>query len=112
MVRPVVGLELVINTKEGIDKDGGMVGAAYIDDISIATMGSIDNHHPQVSRVFQLLIYNNMCVEIAQCIFNSKDVIILRCIISGDGLGMDPRTSKAIVDWPRPLKKKEVQQLL
>jgi hypothetical protein len=33
-------------------------------------------------------------------------------IVSGTGLTMDPEKAKAIVDWPRPISRKEVQQIL
>jgi len=37
ILRPLLGRELVIDTKVAIDDDGGMVVVAYIDDILIAT---------------------------------------------------------------------------
>jgi len=58
--RPLLGLELVIKTDVHIDQDEGMVVAAYIDDILIATKGSLEKHHKQVSKVFQLLMDNGM----------------------------------------------------
>lgn len=33
-------------------------------------------------------------------------------VVSGKGLRMDPDKAKAIVDWPRPKSRKEVQQSL
>ena len=112
ILRPLLGMELVINTREEIDKDGGMVVVAYIDDILIATKGTIDKHHIQVAKVFQLLMDNNMCVKIDKCIFDASEVSFLGFIVSGKGLRMDPEKAKAIVDWPRPTNKKEVQQIL
>jgi len=112
ILRPLLGLELVINTKEEIDKDRGMVVVAYIDDILIATKGSIEKHHQQVGKGFQLLMDNHMYVEIDKCIFDAKVVPFLGFIVSGDGLRMDPEKSKAIVNWPRTMSKKEVQQRL
>jgi len=44
ILRPVLGIELVINTKIDIDEDEGMVVVAYIDDILIATKGSIHKY--------------------------------------------------------------------
>lgn len=62
ILRPLLGLKLVIKTDVHIDKDDEMVVAAYIDDILIATNGSIQKHHNQVSKVFQLLMDNHMCI--------------------------------------------------
>jgi len=112
ILRPLLAMELVINTKDQIDKDGGMVVVAYVDDILIATTGCIDKNHQQVGKVFQLLMYNHMCVEIDKCVFDAKEVPFFGFLLSGTGLKMDPEKSKAIVNWPRPTNEKEVQQLL
>jgi len=111
ILQPLLGMELPNNTKEEIDKDGGMVVVAYIDDILTATKVSIDKHYQQVGTVFQLLLENNMCVDINKCIFDAKEVPFLGFIVSGVGLSMDPEKSKAIVDWPGPTNEKKVQQL-
>jgi hypothetical protein len=65
-------MELVIDTKVAIDDDGGMVVVTYIDDILIATKGSMEKHHRQVSKVFQLLKDNHMFVGIDKCILMQK----------------------------------------
>jgi hypothetical protein len=112
ILRPLLGMELVVNTKVAIDDDWGMVVVAYIDDILIATKGSMEKHHQQVSKVFQLLKDNHMCVEIDKCIFDAKEVPCLGFMVSRSGLRMNPDKAKAIVQWPRPTNVKEVQQLL
>jgi len=112
ILRPLLGLELVIKTDVHIDKDEGMVVVAYIDNILIATKGSLDKHHKQVSKVFQLLMDNDMCIDIDKCVFHGSQTTFLGIIVSGSGLQMDPEKARAIVDWPRPTSRKEVQQLL
>jgi transposase InsO family protein len=112
ILRPLLGLELVIKTDVHIDEDEGMVVVAYIDDILIATKGSLEKHRKQVSKGFQLLMDNHMCIEIDKCIFEATQVPFLGFIVSGTGLTMDPDKAKAIIDWPRPKSRKEVQQLL
>jgi len=112
ILRPFLGLELVIKTDIHVDEDEGMVVVAYIDDILIATKGSLDKHQKQVSNVFQLLMDNNMCIEIDKCVFDAQEMTFLGFVVSGSGLQMDPEKARAIVDWPRPTSRKEVQQLL
>jgi hypothetical protein len=112
ILRQLLGMELVVDSKVAIDDDGGMVVVAYIDDILIATKGSMEKHHRQVSKVFQLLTDNHMCVEINKCIFDAKEVPFLGFMVSRSGLRMNPDKAKAIVQWPRPTNVKEVQQLL
>jgi len=112
ILRPVLGLELVINRRIDINKDGGMVVVAYIDDILIATKGSIEKHRKQVGKVFNLVLENKMCLEIDKCVFDAKDVSYLGIIVNIRELKMDPEKAKNIVDWPRPTNQKEVQQIL
>jgi hypothetical protein len=112
ILRLLLGMKLVIDTKLAIDDDGGMVVVAYIHDILIATKESLAKHHRQVSKVFQLLRDNYMCVEIDKCICDAEEVPFLGFMVSGSGLRMDPAKAKAIIDWPRPTNVKEVQQPL
>jgi hypothetical protein len=112
ILRPLLGIELVIKTDLHIDKDEGMVVVAYIDDILIATKGSLEKHHRQVSKVFQLLMDNHMCIEIDKCVFDVSETVFLGFMVSGAALLMHPDKARAIVDWPRPTSRKEVQQLL
>jgi len=53
-----------------------------------------------------------MCVEIDKCIFEASETTFLGFVVSGSGLKMDPDNARAIVDWPRPTSRNEVQQLL
>jgi hypothetical protein len=112
ILRPLLGLELVIKSDICVDEDEGMVVVAYIDIILIATKGSLEIHHRQVWKVFELLMDNHMCIEIDKCVFTATETAFLRFIVSGTGLSMDPEKERAIVDWPRPTSRKEVQQLL
>jgi hypothetical protein len=112
ILRPLLGKELVIKTDVHIDEDEGMAVVAYIVDILIATKGSLDKHHRQVSKVFQLLMDNHMCMEIDKCVFDVSETAFVGFMISGSGLRMDPDKAEAITDWPRPTTRKGVQLLL
>jgi len=112
ILRPLLGLELFLHSKEELDKDEGMVVVVYIDDTLIAMKGSLQKHHQQVSKVFHLFMDKNMCVEIDKCIFDATEVPCLGFMVSGEELRMDPDKARAIVDWPRPTSQKAVQQLL
>jgi hypothetical protein len=112
ILRPVLGIELVINREIHVDKDNRMVVVAYIDDIIIATKGSVDKRRRQVGKVFDLLLENKMCIEIDKCVFEQQEASFLGFIVSGETIRMDPAHAQDIVDWPRPTKQKEVQQIL
>jgi len=112
ILRPVLGIELVIKTDIHIDEDEPMVVVAYIDDIIIATKGLLEKHRRQVGKVFDLLLDNEMCVEIDKCVFEQTEAVFLAFIVSGKNIRMDPAKAQDIVDWPRPKNQKEVQQIL
>jgi hypothetical protein len=76
ILRPLLGLELVIKTDVHVDENKGMVVVAYIDDILIATKGSLQKYHHQVSKVFQLLMDNHMCIEIDKCVFDTTELYL------------------------------------
>jgi hypothetical protein len=112
ILRPLFEIELVIKTDVHIDEDEGMVVVAYINDILIATKGSLEKHHHQDSKVFQLLMDNDMFIEINKCVFDVCETPFSGFIVSGSGFRMDPEKARAIGDWPRPTSRKEVQLLL
>lgn len=108
----MLGIELVINTKVHIDEDDGMVVVAYINDIIIATKGSVAKHRRQVGKVFDLLLENQMCVKINTCVFEQMEASFLGFIISGQSIRMDPAKARDTVDCPRPKNQAQVQQIL
>jgi hypothetical protein len=112
ILRPLLGLELVIRPYIQVDEDEGIVIAAYINDVLIPTKGSFDKHRRQVSKVFPLLMDNSMCIEIDKCMFDVSETTLLGFMVSGTSLRMDPDKAKAIIDWPRPTSRQEVQQCL
>jgi hypothetical protein len=82
-------IELVIDTKLHINDDDRVVVVAYIDDILIATKGSLDKNRRHVSKDFQLLMDNNMFLEIDRCVFNVYETTFLCFIVRGKALHMD-----------------------
>jgi hypothetical protein len=112
ILRLVLGIELVIKTDIYIDENEGIVVVAYIDDIIIATKGSVEKHRRQVGKVFDLLLENQMCIEIDKYVFEQTEAVFLGFIVSGKTIRMDPTKAQDIVNWPRPKNQKEVQQIL
>jgi len=106
------GFDLDVNSNIRLGEDKGIVGVACIDDILITTMGLLDKHHRQVSIVFQLLMDNNMCNHIGKCVFVVTETTFFGSVVSGSSVLIDPDDGKAMVDWPRPTSRMEVQQLL
>jgi len=77
ILQPLLRMELLIDTKIYTDEYEGIIVITFIDDILIATKGSLEQYHKQVSMVFQLLMDNNICVKIDKCIFDATDETFL-----------------------------------
>jgi hypothetical protein len=88
ILRPVLGIELFIYREIHIDKDEGMVVVAYVNDIIIATKGSLEKYRLQVGKVFDLVLENNMCIEIDKCVCEQTEASFLGSIVSGQSIGM------------------------
>jgi len=68
ILRPVLGIEFVVNTEIHIDQDEGMVVAAYMDNIIIATKGLVEKHRRQVGKVLDLVLEYQMLLESDKCV--------------------------------------------
>lgn len=112
MLQPVEGIELVINMKMVIDINEVLVVVSYITNCRIVTKGSIEKHKKQVSKIFDVVLENNMCGEIDKCHFDQMEVAFLGVIVDGKLIRMDPTNAQAMVNSPRPKNEQEDQQLL
>jgi len=112
ILRPVLGIELVIKTDIHIDEDEGMLVVAYIADIIISNKGSVEKDQRQLGKGFDSLLENQMCIDIDKCVFEQTEAVFLGLIVNGKSIRMDPAKAHDIVDWPKPKNQKEVQQVL
>lgn len=94
--------------KELIDK--GVV-VVYLDDIMVFTK-TLEEHRIVVRRVLEILRENKLYLKPEKCKFEKKETEYLSLIVSGGKVRMDPAKIKAIVDWPTPKNKKELQSFL
>jgi len=89
---------------------GGHI-VVYLDDILIYTT-TITELVYWTHKVFQLLLKLDLYLRPAKCSFNQTLVEYLGLIISEGELRMDPVKLKAVQDWPKPKKVKDIQQFL
>jgi len=89
---------------------GGHV-VIYLDDILIYAT-TITELVYWTHKVFQLLLKLDLYLRPAKCSFNQTLVEYLGLIISEGKLCMDPVKLKAVQDWPKPKKVKDIQQFL
>ena len=50
--------------------------------------------------------------KLSKCSFYQKEIHYLRHITSGEGISMDPKKVKAIMDWPVPRNAHEVRSFM
>ena len=72
----------------------------YMDDILIATSGSLEYHRQQVNKVLNKLLTNDLFLNPKKCQFHVREVEFLGAIIGKGKVKMDPIKVKAIEEWP------------
>ena len=84
----------------------------YMDDILIATNGSLDQHRHKVAQVLTNLRNNYLYLRPEKCRFHQKEVEYLGVIVGNGRVKMDPIKVQGIADWPTPTNLKELQSFL
>lgn len=92
-----------------------MIGAGdiciYMDDILIYAQ-TREQLRAITRRVLERLRRNKLYLKAEKCEFEREQVEYLGLVISHNQVAMDPAKVSAVVDWPRPKDKKEVQSFL
>ena len=81
---------------------------AYLDNILIYSKKRKE-HREHVAKVLRKLRDAGLQVDVKKCEFDVTETVFLGVIVSGQGLRMDPRKVKAMVDWKSPTNLKESQ---
>ena len=80
----------------------------YMDDILIATKGSLERHRALVTHVLRKLQDNDLFLKPEKCHFHTKSVEYLGIIVGKGKVKMDSVKVKALTDWPMPTNLKEL----
>jgi len=84
----------------------------YMDDILIATTGSLDKHRSKVAHVLTKLQDNDLFLKPEKCHFHKEEVEYLGVIVGKGQVKMDPIKVQGITDWPTPTNLHEVWSFL
>ena len=84
---------------------------AYLDDILIYSK-SKKEHLAHLRQVLALLRKNGLYAKLSKCAFLQEQTEFLGHVISKDGIHTNAGLVKAIREWPRPTKQKDVQQFI
>ncbi|MGA7507230.1 MAG: reverse transcriptase family protein, partial [Erwinia billingiae] len=80
----------------------------YMDDILIATRGSLDYHRNRVAHVLRKLRDNDLYLKPEKCRFHQREVEYLGVIVGKGHVKMDPIKVQGIADWPTPTNHTEL----
>jgi hypothetical protein len=100
--------------KEVIEKHAarGTIIRIYMDDIAIATMGTLQDHIDTVHDVLRVTEQNNLYFKLSKCTFHASSIDYLGVIIEKGMTRMDPVKIAGIKNWPIPTKVKDIRSFL
>ena len=83
----------------------------YLDDILIFSK-SLEEHTHHVQTVLQRLLENSLFVKAEKCEFHTQSIAFLGYIVAQGRLEMDPAKVSAVMSWPVPENRKQLQRFL
>jgi transposase InsO family protein len=81
----------------------------YLDDVIVYSR-TVSEHIERLERVFERLQSANLTLKPSKCTLLQKSVSFLGHVIGGEGISMDPRKVKEVVEWPVPKTLTQVRQ--
>jgi RNase H-like domain found in reverse transcriptase/Reverse transcriptase (RNA-dependent DNA polymerase) len=84
----------------------------YMDNILIATTGSLTQHYNKVAQILKKLQDNNLFLKPEKCQFHKQEVEYLGIIVGKGQVKMDLVKVKEIMDWPIPTNVSELHSFL
>ena len=85
--------------------------AAFIDNVIVGTETE-EGHDNIVAEVIRRLEENNLYIKLEKCKWKVREVEFLRVIIGPDGIKIEEKKVKGVVEWPTPKCVKDVQKFL
>src|SRR5260221_11953322 len=82
-----------------------------MDDILVYSH-TLSNHWWIICQVLSTLQEQRLFLKPEKCKFKQKEVEYLRLVISKDHVAMDPMKVHRVMEWPTPMKVKEVKSFL
>jgi hypothetical protein len=100
--------------KEVIERHAtrGTIIRIYMDDIAIATMGTLQDHIDAVHDVLRIAEQHDLYFKLSKCTFHASSIDYLGVIIEKGMTCMDPVKIARIKNWPTPTKVKDVCSFL
>ena len=83
----------------------------YLDDINVLGTG-FEDHLTNLHKVFERLQEHNLKLKPRKCKFFQTEVPFLGKLATWDGLAVDPKKIEAVISWPVPTNKWDVESFL
>ena len=83
----------------------------FLDDVLIFSK-SLDEHEKHMREVLAILREKRLFAKMSKCDLVRREVDFLGHRLGRDGLGRETAKTQAIMDWPTPVSRNEVQQFL
>ena len=80
----------------------------YLDDILIFSK-TLEEHMMHICKVLEKLREEKLLINMKKCSFVEKELVYLGFVVSVEGLKMDPKKVKAILEWTTPRSATEVR---
>jgi hypothetical protein len=90
----------------------GTIIQIYMDDIAIATTGTLQDHIDAVRDVLRIAEEHDLYFKLSKCTFHASSIDYLGVIIEKGMTRMDPVKIASIKNWPIPTKVKDVHSFL
>jgi len=85
--------------------------AAFIDDVIIG-METEEEHDEIVAEVIRRLEENDLYAKLEKCRWKVREVGFLGVVIGLEGIKMEKKKVKGVLEWPTPKCVKDVQKFL
>ena len=85
--------------------------AVFTDDVMVATETE-KGHDEIVEEVLRRLEENDLFVKPEKCVWKVREVGFLGVIIEKDGVRIEKKKVKGVIEWPVPRSVKDVQKFL
>ncbi|KAI7687387.1 hypothetical protein SSS_09590, partial [Sarcoptes scabiei] len=85
---------------------------AYIDDILVVSNEDQEQHLRNIEILFKRLEENNLIIQLPKCEFLKRSIDFLGHTIDKDGIKPSASNQEAIIDFPVPKSKKQLQRFL
>ena len=85
---------------------------AFLDDIIIITMGSLNEHEQEINKVLSRLDKENLTISLHNCKFAQTEITWLGHKISQDGIIPTEKNTKAIAQMEQPHTLKQLRSFM